>query len=132
MAGWAKWEAQKLPFRSDKIINWRNYWHIPGKTVEISATLPTHKMESEWPCPTANMKLISRVTLDEHTLTRWQPRLQSPCQRWPFYWSRSNCLWHLGEAISQADTFLPHLHMAGTHLLPHFRDGDIFLVSIIV
>lgn len=70
MAGWAKWETQKLPCRSDKIINWRNYWHIPGKTAEISATLPTHRMESQCPCSTANMKLILPVTLDKHTLTR--------------------------------------------------------------
>lgn len=130
MAGWAKWEAQKLPCRSDKIINWRNYWHIPGKTAEISATLPTHRMESECPCPIANMKLILRVTLDEQTLTRGATPTAVSMPEVAILPEQVKL--HLGEAIAQANAFLPHPHMGGPHLLSRSRDGDIFVVSIIV
>lgn len=113
MTGWAKWEAPQLPSSSDKIINWRNYWHILDKTAKISATLPAHRMESKCPCPAANVKVISAMTLDEHLLTQLATQTVVSLPEVVLLLERVTLPLTLGWGYSLSKYILPHHHMVG-------------------
>lgn len=129
MTGWAKWEARQLPSSSDKIINWRNYWHIPDKTEKISATLTTYKMESKCPCPTANMKAILGMTLGGHLLTLVAMPTAVSTPEVVILLEQVKLPLAPGQGYSLSKYILPHHHMAGMYLLSHSRDRDLFLLS---
>lgn len=116
MTGWAKWEDRQLPSSSHKIINWRNYWHIPDKTAKIRATLPTYKMESKGPCPTANMKVILGTTLGGHPLTLVAMPTAVSTPEVVILLEQVKLPLAPGQGYSISKCILPRHHKAGTYL----------------